>query len=129
MNKQQALKLAFSGNVVGLFPETINSIVIDFKRGDNHEKYESDDLVDKSHVLADDNTVDVYVPSDFIIMFIKAVSLTWDNFDDVIIIIDNNDIFNFKFSEILADYPDEYKNLAKHRKRRKPVTIPKSHVQ
>jgi hypothetical protein len=129
MNKQQALKMAFSNDVITQIPDTMNSIVLDFVRGDKHEKYESDDLVEKSHVLTKDESIEVYVPSDFIIMFIKAVSLTWDDFDDVTIFIDDKDYLTFTFSETLANYPEDYKNLAKHRKRQKHVTIPKSSVQ
>jgi len=126
MNKQQALKLALSSGVIARLPETTEGIEIDFVRVGKHEEYYAEELMPTWQVLGADKNVEVYIKSDFITIFIKALSLTWDDFENVTISTDKDE---FMFSEVLADYPSDYKNLAKHRNRRKHVTVPKSNFK
>ena len=125
MNKQQALKLAFSSPVAAQLPETTESIAIDFVKDKIHHEFYAEELMDTWQVLREDESVSVYIPSDFITIFMKALFLGPDDFDDVEITLDND---SFLFSGILTEYPSI--NLAKKRgKRRNRVTIPKKQVK
>jgi hypothetical protein len=98
MNKQQALKMVMKHNFTSILNEQESveqsNFMITFYNKGVVDEYIGEFLMDTWQVLKDDPNVNVYVPTDIIAMFLRAVSMTWDEFDKFEIQTDN-DTFTF----------------------------------